>query len=113
MGIFDAFMGPPAISVQQLKAEMDAGKVNLLLDVRNLDEYTQGHAPGTLLIPLPELGARVGELTAYKGKTVHVICRSGVRSATACGILKQAGIDGVNITGGTLAWAGAGFVIER
>ena len=110
--MFDFLSGPPAIDVHALKAARDAGKVSLLLDVRNPDEYAQGRAPGTLNIPLGELPARLGELAAYKGQTIHVICRSGARSASACGILKQAGFDAINISGGTLAWAGS-YPIER
>ncbi len=49
-----------------------------VLDVREDYEYIQGHVPGAQLIPLPELSARVGEVSP--GETVYVICASGNRS---------------------------------
>jgi rhodanese-related sulfurtransferase len=42
-------------------------------------------------------------------RPVYVVCRSGARSANACGFLRASGVDAINVTGGTLAWIEAGF----
>jgi len=92
------------------------GDSGLLLDVRQPDEYVGelGHVPGAILIPLPELPARLSEIESYREKRVIAICRSGSRSAKATVLLKDAGFQDVwNMTGGTLAWREKGFPFER
>ena len=64
-----------------------------LLDVRQPMEHQQGRLPGSILIPLGELHARVGELDPKK--KVVVYCRSGSRSASATTMLSSAGFDEV------------------
>jgi rhodanese-related sulfurtransferase len=66
-----------------------------LLDVREDVERAAGYAPGARHIPLSELGVRGGEIP--RDEAVHVICRSGVRSAQA---LAAAGWETVNVAGG-------------
>jgi adenylyltransferase/sulfurtransferase len=56
------------------------------------------------LIPLGELPKRTGELDRAADIVIH--CKSGMRSAKACGVLRQAGFERVrNLTGGILAWS--------
>jgi adenylyltransferase/sulfurtransferase len=56
------------------------------------------------LIPLSEISKRIGELDPAAEIAVH--CKSGVRSAKACGVLRQAGFRHVrNVAGGILAWS--------
>ena len=88
----------------------------LLLDVREPEEFTGelGHIPGSSLIPLKELPARVGEIEAYKEKEVIVICRAGVRSTTAAAILTGLGFEHVsNLKGGMLDWNDQNLAVER
>ncbi|MGI5196500.1 rhodanese-like domain-containing protein [Streptomyces sp. CA-288835] len=81
-----------------------------LLDVREDDEWQAGHAAGALHIPISEFVARYGELTeaAPQDGRIHVICRSGSRSAQVAMYLVQQGIDAVNVDGGMQVWAAAG-----
>ena len=83
---------------------------DFLLDVREDDEWQAGHATGALHIPLSEFVARYGELTeaAPQDGRVHVICRSGGRSAQVTNYLTQQGIDAVNVEGGMNTWEAAG-----
>ncbi len=80
----------------------------LLIDVRQPDEYTQGHIPGALLLPLSELAARMGELAG--NRTLLFYCRSGARSRTAAifAANQPGGKERViyNMVGGMLAWNG-------
>ncbi|GAA2652617.1 rhodanese-like domain-containing protein [Streptomyces vastus] len=81
-----------------------------LLDVREDDEWQAGHAAGALHIPISEFVARYGELTeaAPQDGRIHVICRSGSRSAQVAMYLVQQGIDAVNVDGGMQIWAATG-----
>ncbi|MFD5080623.1 rhodanese-like domain-containing protein [Streptomyces sp. NPDC058371] len=83
---------------------------DFLLDVREDDEWQAGHAEGALHIPISEFVARYGELTeaAPQDGKVHVICRSGGRSAQVATYLVQQGLDAVNVAGGMQVWAAAG-----
>ena len=95
----------PTVAVRDLPKDGVA-----LLDVREDDEWQAGHAAGALHIPTSEFVARYGELTeaAPQDGRVHVICRSGGRSAQVTMYLVQQGIDAVNIDGGMQSWAAAG-----
>jgi rhodanese-related sulfurtransferase len=110
-GPIPAIAAPPAaVDVKQGAALQNRGA--LLLDVREPDEYAQGHAPGSTLIPLGQLEQRLNEIAGYKNKPVAVICRSGRRSAQAAKLLDQAGFSAVsNIEGGMLAWEKAGLPV--
>jgi rhodanese-related sulfurtransferase len=77
-----------------------------LLDVREVAEYTGGHVPGAVLIPLGELAGRLGELP--RQGTVYVICASGNRSLHAARALKAAGLTALSVAGGTAAWVRSG-----
>lgn len=77
-----------------------------LLDIREIDEWQAGRALGAVHIPMSEVPARLGEIDL--DEPVHVICRSGVRSARVVVWLNQNGAEAVNVAGGTLAWQQAG-----
>ncbi|MBV9504912.1 MAG: molybdopterin-synthase adenylyltransferase MoeB [Acidobacteriia bacterium] len=92
------------IEVTDVKAMMDRGDSFLLLDVREPHEYQICNIPGSKLIPLGEVPGRLAELDKNADIVIH--CKSGMRSAKACGILKQAGFAHVrNMKGGILAWS--------
>ena len=92
------------IDVEELAIRLASGAS--VLDVRETDEYVAGHVPGAVLLPLSELEARADEVPT--DTPVLVICRSGARSAKACGFLAGRGVDATNVAGGTLAWIESG-----
>ena len=93
-------------SASEVARRREAGEDFLLLDVRNPDEYERARIEGTTLIPLGELPDRLAELSDWKDRSIVVHCKSGGRSATACGILRDAGFrDVVNLSGGIEAWS--------
>lgn len=96
------------ITVDELAVRCDRGA--FLLDVRQPEEYAEARVPGSVLIPLQELGSRLVELP--EGAVVHVICRSGARSAHAVALLAEQGVAAVNVTGGTVAWIGSGRCVD-
>ncbi|MGD9949218.1 MAG: rhodanese-like domain-containing protein [Desulfobulbus sp.] len=79
----------------------------VLVDVRQPDEYVQGHIPGSVLIPLGEIPERMNELPV--DKDVVVYCRSGKRSRGAALFIASrpyVAATVFNMTGGILAWNG-------
>ena len=88
-----------------VKAKLDRGDKFFFLDVREPHEYKIASLPGTKLIPLGELGKRLGEVPMDQPMIV-VHCKSGGRSAKACDLLRQSGYKNVlNMKGGTLLWS--------
>jgi rhodanese-related sulfurtransferase len=86
----------------------------LVLDVREEDEYKAGHVLNSTLIPLGKLKGRIGELEKYRDRAIVVVCRSGIRSATACVTLgKQGFTQAYNLSGGVNAWQKAKLPLER
>lgn len=100
-----------SVTVQGLQADLDAGKVPLILDVRTVDEYAAGHVAQTRHIPLDTLESRLAELEAHKGAEIYVICQSGRRSERASQLLLSKGFTPVNVEGGTGAWVSAGLPV--
>ncbi len=98
-------------SPQSLEVDLDtfaAARASgaTVLDVRNPDEYEDKHVPGAMLIPLPELASRMGDVPA--GDPLYVICAAGGRSLTAAHALVEAGYSAISVAGGTNGWAAAG-----
>ncbi|MEM9163887.1 MAG: molybdopterin-synthase adenylyltransferase MoeB [Cyanobacteria bacterium P01_F01_bin.4] len=97
------------MSVTDLKALIESGSSDyVLLDVRNPNEYEIAKIPGSVLIPLSEIenGAGVDKVRELvNGHKLIAHCKMGGRSAKALSILKGAGIEGTNVTGGILAWS--------
>ncbi|KAB8320344.1 molybdopterin-synthase adenylyltransferase MoeB [Tolypothrix campylonemoides VB511288] len=97
------------ITVQELKQLLDSGTDDfVLLDVRNPHEYEIAQIPGAVLIPLSDIENGEGVLKVKEllnGHRLIAHCKSGMRSAKALGILKEAGVDGTNVKGGILAWS--------
>jgi rhodanese-related sulfurtransferase len=100
---------PKELSPQQVKTELANGVI--LLDVRELDEYTQSHIAESLWIPLGELSSRLQELP--RDRLIIVVCRTGVRSAQGRDILLASGFSKVSsLSAGMQAWIAAGFPVE-
>jgi sulfur-carrier protein adenylyltransferase/sulfurtransferase len=92
------------IDVVELKQKIDRGDKFVLIDVREPHEYKICSIPGAKLIPLGEFPQHVGEFDKDADIVIH--CRSGMRSAKACAVLKQNGFEHVrNVVGGILAWS--------
>ncbi|WLR49756.1 rhodanese-like domain-containing protein [Bacillus tianshenii] len=76
-----------------------------LIDVREPDEYNNGHILGARNIPLTQLRARRQEIRT--DKPVYLYCQSGMRSARAAGIVKKLGCNDIShLKGGFKKWSG-------
>lgn len=75
----------------------------ILLDVRQPQEYNEGHIPGAMLIPLGKLEMRQNEID--RNKKIIIYCRSGHRSLAAAITLCELGFEHIyHIEGGILNW---------
>lgn len=98
------------ISVEDYKTRfVDGGEDHLLLDVRTEEEFIEARIPGTVLIPLQELGSSVDDvIDMADGRPVVLVCRTGQRSVMAAQILRSLGADELilyNLDTGTKGWA--------
>ena len=82
-----------------------------IVDVRSPEEWSEGHLPGAIHIPLAQLPDRVGELDVSAPIVLH--CKGGGRSSIATSFLQSRGIANVsNLAGGFDAWVAQGFEID-
>jgi rhodanese-related sulfurtransferase len=93
-------------------AELRRDRSLRILDVRTPREHRSHRLPGATLIPVQDLALRIGELDPAESWLVH--CEHGVRSQTACAILRRAGFTRIaNLAGGLANWMAAGLPVER
>jgi molybdopterin/thiamine biosynthesis adenylyltransferase/rhodanese-related sulfurtransferase len=94
----------PTITATELKTRIDRKEKFVLVDVREPFEYDISRIPGSKLIPLGELPARLSELDSADDIVLH--CKVGGRSAKALRILQEAGFRKLNnLQGGITAWS--------
>ncbi len=95
----------PQIDVDELRTRLPELSV---LDVRRRGEYSDGHVPDAMNVPLDELSERLDALDP--SKPLAVICAGGYRSSAAASILQRRNFPALfNVIGGTGAWVAAGF----
>jgi hydroxyacylglutathione hydrolase len=106
------------LSVGDLRRELLAngarhGKhASLVLDVRQRDEFEEGHVPGAVHLHAGDLPDRLAALP--RDAEILTICASGYRSSVAASLLRQAGFKHVSwVSGGVPAWSAAGYPVER
>jgi rhodanese-related sulfurtransferase len=97
------------VTVAQLPTELSESVI--LLDVRENEEWQQGHAPGAVHIPMAEVPSRIGEIDA--DADLYVVCKAGGRSLRVVEYLAQIGIEATNVDGGMSAWQHAGRPLVR
>ncbi|HEV7798128.1 MAG TPA: molybdopterin-synthase adenylyltransferase MoeB [Pyrinomonadaceae bacterium] len=93
------------ITATELGERIARGQDLQIIDVREPFEYDIARIPGTKLIPLGQVVARMNEIDPARETVVH--CKAGVRSAKGIAALKQAGYPGrlINLKGGITAWS--------
>jgi hydroxyacylglutathione hydrolase len=96
-------------SIAEIPAGDAAAVSGPVLDVRRAAEFAGGHATGARNIAHTQLALHTGELAP--GSVVHVMCKTGRRSARASAMLARAGFKPVNLAGGFPAYAAAGGAV--
>lgn len=101
--------GHPQTEISASDARALAADGALLLDVREADEWADGHAPEAVHIPMSQLNGRTDELPA--DRTIVCVCHVGGRSAMVADALNRSGWTALNLTGGMNAWIAAGLPV--
>jgi len=97
------------VNLDELRARPSNAAV---VDVREPEEFVNGHVPGAVNLPQADLATRLNEVP--RDRPVFVICQGGLRSLRAAQFLSQCGIlDVASIKGGTEAWRAAGGELIR
>lgn len=91
MGLFSMFKRKDMSAEIKEYLEKDA----VILDVRTLDEWNEGHIEGSKHIVLTTIPLEVEQIKSWK-KPVIAVCRSGGRSGQAAQFLTQNGVDVIN-----------------
>ena len=107
--------GYRSMSVREVHAIQTDGDVIDLVDVRTPGEFAAVHADGARSVPLNTLNAESVKVVRQDAPDhpLYIICQSGGRSSTACDRLAAAGVNVVNVDGGTSAWQSAGLPVVR
>lgn len=105
--------GATVLSVTEAVVLMNR-KSALVLDVREVDEFAQGHLQGARQVPLAQLADRVSEIQKFKEKPVLLVCQRGRRANAAAKLLKAQGFTQLNVLkGGMAAWVEAKMPVTK
>ncbi len=99
----------PVMDIDPAAARLLVESGAFLLDVREDDEWSAGHAPEAVHVAMGTVSDRQAELPT--DRTVVCICRVGGRSGSVAAALAGAGYDVRNVDGGMLAWEAAGYPV--
>ena len=99
-----------SISMKEAQGELEQDKSIVLVDVRNTDEYRQGHIKNSLNVPLNLVPVLLPQKVPDKSVRIFVYCLSGARSSQASNWMIQNGYENVTNIGGINSWRGP---IER
>jgi adenylyltransferase/sulfurtransferase len=101
----------PEVSAQQVNELLkNNGNSPVLLDVRESDEWRQGHLEGALLLPRGFLEIKVESAIPDKNTPIIAYCAGGVRSLLAAKVMREMGYENISsMAGGYAAWKSGGF----
>ena len=92
------------ITPAEAKDLMDSKENYVILDVRTVEEFAEGHIEGAILIPDYEIGEKAESMLTDKDQLIFVYCRSGRRSKNAASELAALGYTNIQEFGGILDW---------
>jgi molybdopterin/thiamine biosynthesis adenylyltransferase/rhodanese-related sulfurtransferase len=111
--------------LQQVKAEIDevdaaqtrdlleAAEPPLLVDVREDDEWGEGHLPGAVHVSRGNLESRIEQVVPDRSRQIVLYCAAGARSAFAAKSLEELGYEHVSsLSGGFTDWKRNGFPVQ-
>jgi rhodanese-related sulfurtransferase len=102
-----------SITVQNVKAKLDAGEKVFVLDVREENEFAAGHIAGAVNVPIRVLSKNLDKLPA-KDTPVVLVCKSGMRAAYVTMALNLLGWTSVkDIAFGMTEWEKQGYSIVK
>ncbi len=107
--------GAAGASIDTLRATFLINREDaLVLDVRETNDFANGHILNARNVPLAQLDERAADVAKNKAKPIIVYCANGQRAGGAIAILKKHGFANVvNLGGGFAAWKSAGLPVEK
>ena len=101
------------MSVNEAAALLEAAPDTVLIDVREDDEYAEGHIPNAIHCRLGIIESTIENITTDKDRTLLLYCRGGFRSAKAAANLAAMGYNNViSMDGGLSAWGESDLPVE-
>jgi rhodanese-related sulfurtransferase len=101
------------VSVAEAAALLEDAPDTVLIDVREDDEYAEGHILNAIHSPLGFIDSNIESITMDKNKTLLLYCRGGFRSAKAAASLAAMGYTNViSMDGGLSAWGESDLPVE-
>ncbi len=91
------------INAEQAKEMIDEGDT-VIIDVRTIPEYGDGHIPDSYNVPLDEISQGIDRITADREAIILIYCKSGNRSKIAARIITELGYTNVYDFGGIVDW---------
>ncbi len=91
------------VMMTDVELAMKKGPIHVL-DVREPDEYEEGHIPGAILAPISTFMNHIGKVE--KDKHYYVVCYSGARSQVVSEYLGKQGYQVTNVMGGMSTYRG-------
>lgn len=77
----------------------------LVVDLRDSDEFREGHIAGSINVPYKELENRLSELEKHRERPLILVCKNGTQAGPAGRLLRGKGLDNIwRISGGIVAW---------
>jgi rhodanese-related sulfurtransferase len=118
----DARKNVPEVTAAETKSRLDRGEVDLILDVREPEEWEKGHIPGAVYAvrgmlewyadPTSPYAKR--EITSKQDGRVVLHCSHGGRSLLAADMMRKMGYKNVaSMVGGFTDWEAKGLPIEK
>jgi rhodanese-related sulfurtransferase len=113
--VYNLTLGAPKDQLEpQSATELINHRNALVVDVRPVADFSQGHIINAVNLPMNGFQNQIGQLKKHQGHPIIVSCRSGAQSSQACRQLRGAGFGEVyNLRGGMLAWQNANLPITR
>ena len=94
------------VSMDDIVQIMNENTDYIILDVRTISEYNQGHIPNAICIPNETINEDIINELTNKNQMILIYCRSGRRSKEAAEKLKQLGYTNLIEFGGIIDWKG-------
>ena len=94
------------VSMDDIFKIMNENEDYIILDVRTIDEYNDGHIPNAICIPNETIGKDVINKLPNKDQLILIYCRSGNRSKQAANKMKNLGYTNLIEFGGIIDWKG-------
>jgi len=106
----DQSISVPTVTILEVKKMMDAGTTTLIIDIRDKEDFADGHISGAINIPRDDLQKRLPELVPDKSANVVLYCQTDRRSPPATKTINDLGYkNAVDMKGGFDAWEAAAY----